>query len=278
MSTSNERADPRAGFCPKCGALNGADFHRCIRCGAAISAGAAGVDLARGHLDGRSLLGAKALLGATICVFALQFSAALRGIEHATLHYGALPMDTEAALAEPWRLLSSVFVHYGILHIVMNMLGLANFGRIAEPALGTSRFLIAYVTTGLLGSVASVAYAHFAGGGGETAGASGAVFGMMGVVLGWMLRRRDPRWKEWAVQAVFYSLLFGFAVNRSGVGIMINNTAHVAGLLSGIIFGVAYAGARPRSDLWANVAAAVGVFACVVSIILPHLSSLGRAG
>lgn len=282
---SDERNGPRAGFCPRCGALNGVDFDRCIRCGAALSARAVSADHARSHLDGRSLLGTKAIIGVTIVIFAFQTLATVAQKQSIitgsstrdALRFGAILVDTAAVATEPWRLISAIFVHYGVLHIGMNMLGLANLGRIAEPAVGTARFVIAYLFTGVIGFATTVLYAHFSGGTfGTTAGASGAVLGMMGVVLGWLIRKRDPRWKDFAVQALFYGVLFGFAVNASSMGIMVNNSAHIGGLLSGTLFGIAFAGARPRSDLWTNLVAGVAVVACVVSLVLPHWSPLGQ--
>jgi membrane associated rhomboid family serine protease len=200
------------------------------------------------------------------------------GFGPSALRFGATFVSTEAVAAEPWRLVSAIFVHYGFLHFLLNMLGLANLGRTAEPALGTARLLIAYLVSGVVGFATTVMYTHVCGEPyGMTAGASGAVLGMMGVVLGWSIRRRDPRWKEFALEALLYGVLFGFAVNASRLGPMVNNSAHIGGLICGTILGAIYAGARPRSDLWANLGAAVGVIACLVSLILSHQSPLGKS-
>jgi rhomboid protease GluP len=282
-----ERAS-RASCCPRCGALNGVEFDRCIRCGTALSTRAASVDVARGHLDGRSLLGTKMILGATSVIFTLQLAAAIAQKQSIfgvltftpvrdTLRFGAILVSTEAVVMEPWRLLSAIFVHYSGLHFAMNMLSLASLGRTAESAVGTARFVIAYVVTGFVGFAATMLYAALHGGSyGSTAGASGAVLGVMGVILGWLIRRRDPRWKGFAVQALVYGVLFGFMVNRSNAGILVNNSAHIGGLLCGTILGVIFAGARPRSDLRVNVLAALGVVVSVASILLPHWSPLAE--
>ncbi len=282
---SGGRHEPRAGFCPNCGALNGVDFNRCVRCGAAFSPRAASGGALEGPLDGSSLLGTKLIIGATLAVFALQLASApgqwlallLRGSPHDALRFGAMLVNEDAVAAEPWRLLSAIFVHYGILHLVMNMLGFANLGRTAEPMVGTARFIVAYLVTGIVGFAATVTYAHLYGESyGTTAGASGAVLGTMGLVLGWLLRRRDPQWKDVAVQAIFYGVIFGFAVNMSSMGVMVNNSAHIGGLVSGTLLGVLYAGGRRRTNLLANLCAAIFVVAALVSLILPHRSPLGR--
>jgi hypothetical protein len=106
----------------------------------------------------------------------------------------------------------------------------------------------------------------------HTAGASGAVFGIMGLILGWLIRSRDPRWKQFARQAVFYSLLFGVLVRA-------NNAAHIGGLVAGIAFGLVYAGAggrRTRAEPLVNVAGAVSLLACVAALVLAQRSPLWR--
>jgi hypothetical protein len=98
---------------------------------------------------------------------------------------------------------------------------------------------------------------------------------MMGLILGWMIRRRDPRWRTFAVEAVFFSVLLGFGVNATGSGVVVNNSAHLGGLVCGVLFGVAYASPRPRpSDLIANVGAAIALIACVVSLVLAQRSPI----
>jgi rhomboid protease GluP len=283
---------PRARFCASCRALNGADFDRCIRCGAPLTrSSAAPSERLRGVMGGDGLWATKGIIAATLAVYALQIAAMMAHDPHLgfdrlifsggtvedLLRFGALVVDRPHAEAEPWRLLSAVFVHFGLLHVGMNLLGLSNLGRIAEPAVGPARLLLAYVITGIVGFAASVGYAAYQGApGGLTAGASGAIFGVMGVILGWMIRRRDARWKQFAVQAVFYSVIFGFAMNASRSGIRVNNSAHLGGLLAGTILGLIYAGRRSRSDLWVNLAAGVSVAACAASLILSQRSPAGH--
>jgi len=264
--------------------LNGADFERCVRCGAALSARAATVDHASGSLDGRSLLGTKILGGLTIVVYAGQIMAQLSrgkvtllggGHKADIIRFGALDLRPELVADEPWRLLSAVFVHFGIVHVVMNLFGLMSLARVAEPAVGTARFIVAYVVSGIAGFATTVITGLISGQGafGFTAGASGAVFGVMGLILGFLLRRRDPRWKQFAVQAVLFSVIFGFAVNSMNSGVLVNNSAHLGGLAAGFVFGFIYAGhRRGRSDLLVNVGAILALLACVASLALAQLS------
>ncbi|WP_434046867.1 MULTISPECIES: rhomboid family intramembrane serine protease [Sorangium] len=276
----------RSLHCARCSALNGRDFDRCIRCGASLLAPAVHAAPARGRLDGRSLLATKMLVGLTAFVFVGQMVAAhARGLGLLSawdasnyLRFGAL-LILPGASFEPFRLLSAVFVHMGVLHFAMNMMTLGMLARAAEPAVGSARFAITYVITGLIGFAASAAWNILVQP--EvvcTAGASGAVFGVMGLLLGWLVRRRDPRWKDLALQAVFYIVLFGFVVNASNTGIRINNAAHIGGLIAGALLGAIYAvPGRRRYEGVVNAGALAGVLACVAALALAQRSPVWRA-
>ncbi|MDI1445881.1 rhomboid family intramembrane serine protease [Polyangium sp. 6x1] len=282
--------------CARCGALNGAGFDRCVRCGQAISTVARSVDRLGARIDPEALLASKFVIGLTILVCTAQIYVALRtrgaDLQSALLRPEATDLVRFGALRpslvfeEPWRLASAIFVHIGALHLLGNMFVLSWLGRIAEPAVGPARFLLTYVTTGVFGFVASAAYTLlfdpvFAGHA-LTAGASGAVFGIMGLVVAMLYRQRNPQWKRFAVQAVLLNVVLGFAINQANVGFAINNIAHLGGLAAGIVFGVIFA--RPvrvsdrngKSDLGMNVAAGLGLLTCVASLVLAQLSPTWR--
>lgn len=274
------RAD-RTRPCPKCGALNGADFDRCVRCGNALSALAVSADRARKPLvDAGSLWASKVIAGFTLLVFAGQVAAELaaggsvggllmRGNGLVALRFGALEI-APLGMPHPLRLLSAVFVHYGVLHVGLNLLALGNLARVAEPMVGSARFAIVYVVTGVLGFATTAATSMYFDDSlrvVQTAGASGAVFGIMGLLLGTLLRRRDPRWRQFLVQAVLYAVVFGFALNASRAGIRVNNSAHIGGLVVGTLAGLVLRD-RPRSELAANFGAVVCLLASVASVAL----------
>jgi len=281
--------------CARCGALNSAGFDRCVRCGQAISTVARSVDRLGARLDPEALLASKLVIGLTVLVFAAQIyvalrtrgsddglSALLRPAPIDTLRFGAL--HVLLVFTEPWRLVSAVFVHFGALHLLGNMFVLSWLGRIAEPAVGPARLVLTYLVAGIFGFVASMAYTILfdPSGGGLTAGASGAVFGIMGLVLGMLYRQRNPQWKRFALQAVLLNVVFGFAINQANVGVLINNIAHLGGLGVGILFGVIFAkpvhvsNRNGKSDLGINVAAALGLLTCVASLVLAQLSPTWR--
>jgi rhomboid protease GluP len=138
------------------------------------------------------------------------------------------------ANGEWWRLLTAVFLHGGLMHMLMNMYALVFVGVILEPALGTLRFATTYLVTGVVASLVSI-LAHA---GTVSIGASGAIFGMYGVYIALLTTSMVARKQHWAALLsaalyVIYSLANG--VKEQGV----DNAAHIGGLLGGLAAGYA---------------------------------------
>jgi rhomboid protease GluP len=136
---------------------------------------------------------------------------------------------------EYWRLFTSMFVHIGVLHIALNMWVLWMIGRLMERVVGNVGFLLLYVASGLCGSLASVAFNPYV----LSAGASGAVFGLIGGMLGFLVLGRGSMPAEVVKDLrssgtafVGYNLVFGFIVRG------IDNAAHIGGLLAGCLCGL----------------------------------------
>ncbi|MDJ1469963.1 rhomboid family intramembrane serine protease [Xanthocytophaga flava] len=132
-----------------------------------------------------------------------------------------------------WRLLTCVFIHIGIFHLLMNMYALMFIGALLEPFLGKLRFLTAYLLTGLTASLASLWWHDLT----VSAGASGAIFGMYGVFLAMLttnLIEKESRQSLLGSISVFviYNLVGGL---RGGI----DNAAHIGGLVGGIVIGYA---------------------------------------
>jgi len=165
---------------------------------------------------------------------------------------------------EWWRLLTSCFVHIGPVHILFNMWCLWVLGQLAERLLGNVAFVVLYLACGLGGSIASVCWNPTI----LSAGASGAVFGLCGGLIGFCLaRRRDlPPATFRAIMSsslkfVAYNVIFGLAVR------FINNAAHLGGLFTGVMLGAILSRAlppRPSRWSWARYAVAVAVTAALV--------------
>lgn len=186
------------------------------------------------------------------------------------LQFGAMLISADHTLAEPFRLVSAVFVHIGVLHIVMNMLTFVNAARVVEPGVGTARFVIAYVACGVAGFGVNIAFdALFPSRSiAVTAGASGAVFGVMGMVIGWLLQMRDKRWRSYAGQAVFFAVIVNL------MGFSINNGAHIGGLITGAVLGFVFAKyPQPKQPLLANIGAAAAIVLVLASLFLSQRSA-----
>ncbi len=136
------------------------------------------------------------------------------------------------AEGQAWRLVSSVFLHSGFLHLALNMLSLYFLGSFVENAFGRGRFLALYALSGLSGGIA---YLYFGGFDTPAVGASGAIFGLLGGILGYALRRGTFTWQN----PVIRQLLILLAINL-WIGLSIpnvSNTAHMGGLAGGFAFG-----------------------------------------
>jgi rhomboid protease GluP len=147
------------------------------------------------------------------------------------LERGAL-VPALVAQGEAWRLLSSMFLHAGFAHLALNMLSLYFLGSFIEGAFGRGRFLALYLLSGISGGLA---YLYFGAFDGAAVGASGAIFGLLGGVLGYSLRRGTFSWQNPLIRQLLIllalNLYLGFSIAN------ISNTAHIGGLLGGVAFG-----------------------------------------
>ncbi len=137
---------------------------------------------------------------------------------------------------EWWRLGSALFLHFGLLHVALNMFALWDVGQWVERMYGHLRFAVIYFAAGLAGNLLSlVVYAGQA----VSGGASGAIFGLYGALLAylWLARSRiqrgEFRWLFWgAIGFSLVSIVCGLLITG------IDNAAHVGGLVAGLLTGV----------------------------------------
>jgi rhomboid protease GluP len=141
---------------------------------------------------------------------------------------------------EPWRLVTSMFLHGGWLHILLNSWALYQLAGLFEILLGSSRLLLVYFVSGIAGSIASVLWTHQ-----PSVGASGAIFGVLGALIAFLGRRRErltPQAKSLLMQLVFWAGLNVFLGMSSP---MIDNAAHLGGCAAGLAIGL-FLEERPR--------------------------------
>ena len=143
---------------------------------------------------------------------------------------------------EPWRLMTACFLHIGIIHLLMNMYALFSVGIMLEPLLGKTRFIVAYLLTGLTSSMASLWWHDLT----ISAGASGAIFGLYGVFFALLTTNLI---KEEVRKPLLSSIGF-FIIFNLGFGTQagIDNAAHIGGLVGGLLIGYAFVPSLKKND------------------------------
>lgn len=134
-----------------------------------------------------------------------------------------------------WRLVTCMFLHFGILHLAFNMWILWDLGRLVERMVGTVGFVLLYFVSGVAGSIASLVWNPVV----ISAGASGAVFGVAGALLGLLALRRDTiptavltQLRNSMLAFLFYNVVYG--ITASGIDM----AAHIGGLIAGLACGL----------------------------------------
>ena len=149
---------------------------------------------------------------------------------------GGLSPDSFLDGNQYYRIVSAMFLHADINHLVNNMLLLAGLGAMLEKETGHIRFLLLYTLAGLSGQIVSLLYKMFTGGWFIISiGASGAVFGLVGTLLAmslWWPRKMD--------NVTWQRILFviGYTIYSGVQAANIDNAAHIGGLLAGFLCGL----------------------------------------
>jgi rhomboid protease GluP len=169
-----------------------------------------------------------------VAIGAVYAADALVG-DHLLLRLGA-NHEPAVEAGQYWRLLTSVFLHLGLLHLAVNCWALYQLGSLLEIWLGSARLALVFLVSGLAGSLASVVFT-LAGTNGVSAGASGAIFGILGALIAFLARRRD-RLRP-AARSLLWQLLFWAGVNVVlGIRVeIIDNAAHMGGFAAGLALG-----------------------------------------
>ncbi len=180
-------------------------------------------------------VGVYVLVAAVGVLVGIPFSAGMVRQPGSVLDLGAL-IPALVAEGEAWRLLTSPFLHSGFAHLAMNMISLYFLGSFAEFQFGRGRFLALYFLSGIAGGLAYLYFGSFTA---PAVGASGAIFGLLGGVFGYTLRRGTFSLQN----PVIAQLLFLTAINLFlGATIPnVSNTAHIGGLVGGLVYGWLFA-------------------------------------
>jgi len=177
------------------------------------------------------------------------------------------------AAGEWWRLATAVFLHFGLVHLLFNTWALWVIGSLVERLFGHARFAAIYAVAGLVGGLASMAWNPLA----NSAGASGAIFGIIGAQLAFFMRGGHLIPAE-VVRAqrnstlgfIAYAVVFGFVVPG------IDNAAHLGGLATG--FGLGWLLTRPLGRPMTRRQAQRGALGAALLAAVLAVSGVAAAG
>jgi membrane associated rhomboid family serine protease len=250
--------------CPEC--LREASVgHQCVDCVAGAQRGVRrGVTIAGARPDGRPVV-TPVLVALNVAVFVWTVvtsgSVSRNALSPLFAEWALVP--AAVASGEWWRLITGGFLHFGPIHLLFNMWALWVIGRDVEPALGRGRFLALYLVS-LLG--ASTAVMLLTTPGANVAGASGAVFGLMGALAVLLRRLRIPLGQVGGVIAINLAITFLLP----GISV----AGHLGGLVTGAVVTAAlvYAPAQRRTPV--QVAALVGIAVLLLAAVVLRMTTM----
>ena len=176
------------------------------------------------------------LTAAMLAVFVLALAGCVVSAGDASGTLAKMGAIIPGTLSGPhlWRLVASLFLHVGVLHLLLNLWGLVQLGWVWETLLGSTRFVIAFFATGIVSSVVSALFVEPPG----SVGASGAIFGLVTGLIVLLIRGQRWRTAPWARRLAWQ--LSVWAALSIGLGFLspqVDNAAHVGGALGGIVVG-----------------------------------------
>ena len=194
----------RPKLCPACGTLVGASSTHCHQCGASLSFGMAAASRSIGRFVPQTSPVTYGILALCCILYGVSFLATINrnglaapgGGLGALFNIGAVSntilarmgLSAPFDLVQPWRLVTAIFLHGGLLHIGFNMWVLMDLGPTLEEMYGSARFFFIFICTGVAGYVLSSVTGHY------SVGASGSLLGMIGVLLALTMGRQSiPR-------------------------------------------------------------------------------------
>jgi rhomboid protease GluP len=192
-------------------------------------------ELVRGlFIPSRRFLATPLLLDLNLLVFGLMVLSGVSASEptgHQLMLWGS-NVSGLTLPGQPWRLLSCLFVHAGLSHLLLNMFSLWLLGLLVEDRIGPGRLVLVYLACGVGGGLASLWW-HTAGI--NSVGASGAIFGLYGLLLNLLLGKKlvlDKSDRRAMLGLVLYLVLSNLLSGLTG---NIDNAAHLGGLATGLL-------------------------------------------
>ena len=284
-----QKQPPRPGICPACGTLVGINATRCHQCGTNLRFSMAAVNKQFAGIIGSHAPVTMILLVVNFLFFGVSVMGTLAagsgqglsllwGLEPATLYRLGALYEYLVIHGQPYRLVTAMFLHGGLIHIGFNMMALINLGPAVEEVYGSARYLFLYTMTGIAGYVLSCVHQYY-GLPIPSIGASGAILGIVGVMIGITTRRGGAD-----IQAL-RARLISWVVATFALGYFFNgidNYAHFGGLASGFLLGKVFVDRAPLNP-WeikrANIlgwSAALVIVASLIFMIIHFRDPLPR--
>ena len=282
FSGGGENNQPRPKLCPACGTLVGIKATRCHECGANLTFSLAAASKKLSGLLGENEAPATtALLIANILMFGVTWMASMaRGQQGFSVLFG---FNSEAlyrlGMGIPfryddfnwYRMLTAMYLHGGLIHIGFNMMALMNIGPAVEQVYGSARYFFCYTVCGFCGAVLSATFSAA-----PSVGASGAILGLIGLLLA-ITTRRGGAYMSALRGRLISSVVSIFAIGLFFSGLRTDNWAHFGGLAAGFLLGRILVDREPLNSRERNKAYALGwtAFAAVLAafvLMVVHFS------
>ncbi len=295
-----QESERRPQLCPACGTLVGSTATRCHQCGASLTFSMAAMSRSLSKYLPANAPVTYCILIACTLLYGLSLLLSIHAGFPATAEGGgilgllfgvggiaspvlqrlgaSLPLPYD--IAQPWRLVTGCFLHGSLLHIVFNMWVLVDLAPTVEELYGSSRFFFLYIVCGIGGYVLS-SVSPFIGvlrvlrlaSSGSAIGASGAIVGLIGVLLAITYRRRGmEQLRSQMIRWIIYLVIWGFMTNviggfTGGGIIMVDNMAHLGGGLTGFMLGKLMLDRQPQTAVERKHSYALGWAAAVVVLV-----------
>lgn len=257
---SGSGSQPRPRLCPSCGTLVGSTATKCHECGASMTFSLAAASRSLSKLVSATAPVTYMILGVTSTIYVVSLLATMRrtgfvapggglmgmifgfgGISNVILIRMGESLPQGFNLEQPWRLVMAIFLHGSLLHIGFNMWALMSVAPIVEEIYGSGRFFFMYIVTGAFGYLVSSAVGNY------SVGASGALMGVIGVLLAMTMGRQSAGLRMLRSQLIswlIYMAVMGFMMRG-----IIDNWAHGGGLAAGFVLGKVMIDRKPADTI-----------------------------